>query len=251
MNYKIFILFFFVLICSCKQKDIEISYSKKFNIYSNQGFTLIYEDSLFKESIVNRKIENRSLIVFNNNLDIDTPVKITNPINGKYLIAKIGKDSKYPVFYNSVISSRIADELKINPLEPYIKIQTIASDNLFIANKAKTFKEEKKVANKAPVQDITIQNIGISNSTNSSKKTNEIVTFIYIIKIADLYFKDSAIILKKRLNEEFDIKDVSIKKISENNYRVFLGPFNNLESIKKEFNNINKLNFENIEFIKL
>ena len=41
--------------------------------------------------------------------------------------------------------------------------------------------------------------------------------------------------------------------IVRNNCLIFnyKGPNNNLESMKKEFNDINKLNFENIEFIKL
>ena len=57
--------------------------------------------------------------------------------------------------------------------------------------------------------------------------------------------------LKKRLINEFNFKNVYIEKITKNSFRVYKGPFENLESIKKEYNDISKLNFENIEIIKL
>ncbi len=257
MNYKYIIYFFFILLFSCENKSSKTNYSKNFEHYSNKGFALIYNDTLYKNKILNKKIDHRSLIIFNDKLDIDTPVKITNLLNGKNLIAKVGKKSNFPFFYNSVLSDRIAKDLLIDPSEPYVQIQTLNLRNSFVANKAKTFDEEKEVANKAPVDDITIQNIGIVENLDKVKvkekdtkklKTND---FNYIIKFADLYFEDSAIMLKDRLFEEFMITNISIKKLSNNNYRVYKGPFKSLESIKKAFGDIKKLNFENIEIIKL
>ena len=46
------------------------------------------------------------------------------------------------------------------------------------------------------------------------------------------------------------LKNTKLKTLSETNYRVFLGPFDNLNSLKKAFNDISLLNFENIEIIK-
>ena len=166
------------------------------------------------------------------------------------MIAKVGKKSDYPSFYNSVISERIAKNLKIDKYEPYIQIQTIVSNKSFIINKAKTFDEEKKVANKAPVESISIKNLSKIEEDIKKDDIKEKINFNYIIKFADLFFEDSAFLLKKRLKLEFNIKNVSIKKISDNKYRVFKGPYNNLESMKKEFNNIKNLNFENIEILK-
>ena len=56
---------------------------------------------------------------------------------------------------------------------------------------------------------------------------------------------------KKRLKDEYIISDIKVKKMSKNNYRVYKGPFNNLDSIKKDYSDIIKLYFENIEIIKL
>ena len=54
----------------------------------------------------------------------------------------------------------------------------------------------------------------------------------------------------QRIKQETTVKKINIKSLSETNYRVFLGPFNNLNSLKKAFNDISLLNFENIEIIK-
>jgi len=255
MNHKIFILIIFIFILSCDEQSKKINYSKKFKNYSNKGFTLIYDEKLFKNKFISKKLNDRSLLIFNNVLEKETPVRITNLINGKILLAKVGKNANYPVFYNSVISKRIATNLEIDLNEPYIEIKTLNRKDSFIIGKAKTFDEEKKVANKVPVEGVVIKNI--TNNSND-KKTKEITTelkpnisFKYIVKIADLYFEDSAIILKNRLLEEYNINNVKIKKMAKNRYRIYKGPFNNLDSIKREYIDIIKLNFENIEIIKL
>ena len=172
-------------------------------------------------------------------------------LNNKYLFAQVGKKAKYPLFYNSVISDRIAKDLEIDPNQPYIKIQTLNTSSTFVANKAKTFDEERIVADKAPVSGILIKNISVNKDALKKNEKNKINDFKYIIKIADLYFEDSAIMLKKRLIEDFKFKNIYIKKLTKNSFRVFKGPYEDLDSIKKEFYNISKLKFENIEIIKL
>ena len=120
MNFKILFILIIFFLTSCEKKYSNLEYNSNFENFSNKGFALIYEDKLYKNRIVNKKIDSRSLIVLNNKLKLDTPIRVTNLINGKYLLAKIGKKSKYPYFYNAVISKRIADDLDINPAEPYI-----------------------------------------------------------------------------------------------------------------------------------
>ena len=252
MNYKIFLFFCSFLLISCDQSTKKINYTNKFINYSNKGFALIYDDKLYKNKDINGKLNDRSLLIFTNALIQETPVKITNLLNGKYLIAKVGKDANYPSFYNSVLSKRIAQDLNIDKNEPYIELKTLDQINSFIIGKAKTFEEEKEVADKAPVEGIKIENIGddikVKNTENIIKSNDN---FKYIIKIADLYFLDSAKILKNRLLNDYNIKNIKIKKMSKNNYRIYKGPFMNLESIKNDYKDIMRLNFENIEIIKL
>ena len=250
MKLKI-IIFLAIILTSCETTNKKVITNKDFKNYSNDGFALIYNNDIFKKRIVSKKIDQRSLIIFNNKLKKDTDIKITNLLNEKYLIAKVGKNSKYPIFYNSVISERIATELEIDPDQPYVRVETINTNNIFVANKAKTFDEEKKVANKAPVDSISIKNISLNKDKNKEIIEKENTKFEFIIKFADLFFEDSAIMLKKRLEEEFELKDINIKKMSKNLYRVYKGPFYNLGSIKNVYNEISEVNFENIELIKL
>ena len=56
--------------------------------------------------------------------------------------------------------------------------------------------------------------------------------------------------MKSRISDETTIKKVHIDKLSTTKFRVFLGPFSDLNSLKKSFNAVNILEFDTIEFIK-
>jgi len=250
MNYRylLIILFFFQFACTnypidLPKKKIEVIK----NFYTNKGFTLVFSNDLYKNKTISSKLENRSLIIFQKNLKKNTKVKVTNLINSKTIIAKVGKKTKYPTFFNSVISERIAKELEIDEKEPYIEISEIVNNSSFVAKKAKIFEEEKNVATKAPIEDIKIKDL--SSKKEKKKKTIE-RNFKYIIKIGDFYFIDSAKLMKKRILSETKETDIYIKKISSTKFRVFTGPFDNLNSLKKSFNAISILEFDSIEIIK-
>ena len=249
MPYKILTFLLFIILNSCVTTPLEKKDSSAAlkSYFLNKGFTLVYNEELYKEKLVKGKIDDRSLIIFQKNLKKDTKVKITNLINSKYIIANVGKKVEYPYFYNSVISRRISKNLEIDKLEPYVEIKELLEGSSFIAKKAKTFDEEKNVASKAPIDDIQIKDL-----SNNKKKKSEVNTkkFSYIIKIADFYFEKSADQMKTRVLTETSIKKVNINKLSKNKFSVYLGPFNNLNSLKKSFNAINVLQFDTIEIIK-
>jgi len=250
MHYKKIIkLFFFLFLTSCVNTTLDKSHETtiKDSYFLNKGFAIVYHEDLYKNKLIKGKIDNRSLIIFQKNLSKGSSVKITNLLNSKYLVAKVGKKTDYPFFYNSVISKRINDELELDVDEPYIEIKEIIHGSSFVAKKAKTHDEEKMVAAKAPVEDIQIKNL---NSISKKKISLKNKKFSYIIKIADFYFNESAIQMKSRIIDETSIKKVNIKKISKSNFRVFLGPYHDLNSLKTSFNAINVLGFENIEIIK-
>ena len=250
MNFKILLIVFIFFLSACNQIDqknkstIYISDQK----YSNTGFTLIYSDELKKNKKISKKINNRSLLIFHNKIKKNSFVKITNPINDKSIIAEvISNNVKFSEFYNSVITKRIAEELSLDPKEPYIDLVLISKNSTFIAQKAETFEEEKKVAEKAPVDGITIDNLG-----ELEKKENKNIKkkFLYSIKIADFYYKDSAENMINRIKDETNLKNHVIKKLSKTKYRVLLGPFNDIKNLERSFNEIKSLNFENIEILK-
>ncbi len=218
-------------------------------VYSNKGFALIFDKD--DDYSIESKLDNTSLNILSPNLPNGTPVRITNIINGRSLTTVVKKKTVLPIYYNSVITNRIVRELSINPSEPYIFIETINSNNLYVANDVKTFEEEKEVANKVPVEDIMVQSISLESEIKESKNENFITNFNYIIKFADFYFEDSAIMLKNRLFEEYNIENILIKKLSQNNFRVYKGPYKDFEKLKKGFHNIEYLEFDSIEIIKL
>ena len=165
------------------------------------------------------------------------------------MIATVKNKSSYPNFYNSVITSRIASELELDFEEPYILIESVEQNSVFYAGKAKTFDEEKNVADKAPVEGVKIVNISSSKETNKND-TKLTKKFNYIIKIADFYYKDSAELVKERIMTETKIKHVNIDKTSVNNYRLSIGPYKSLVKLKKDFEQMENLYFENLELIK-
>ena len=249
MNLKnlLILILFFLCSCSINVTNKKVSGTSSLSGFKNNGFTLVYDDKLYKNEIISSKLDDRDLLIFQKNLKKGTTVKIKNNINSKSIIAKVGNKANYPAFNSSVVSKRIASELEIDFDEPYVEILEILNNSSFIAKKAKTFDEEKKVANKAPIESISINDL---NSNEPVLKKNKKIKFSYIIKIADFYFYDSAKLMKKRIKEETKVEKIKLKSLSETNYRVFLGPFNNLNSLKKAFNDISLLNFENIEIIK-
>ncbi|MDC0907972.1 hypothetical protein OAS12_04465 [Candidatus Pelagibacter ubique] len=217
------------------------------NPFINKGFSLIYNDTFYYDKVISKKIDERSLIIFQKNLKKNTIVKITNILNNKSIIGTVGSNADYPLFNNAVLSLRIADEIGLNENEPYVEILEVLEDAIFVAKRAKTFEEEKKVANKAPVNNINISDL---NTKQKNTKNELSKKFSYEIKIADFYFNDTASLLVDRIVKETMIKNVKIKKINEKKYRVYAGPFNNINSLQKSFNDISILEFENIEIIK-
>ena len=56
--------------------------------------------------------------------------------------------------------------------------------------------------------------------------------------------------MKKRIIDELKIKNVKISKVSNNVFRVFVGPYKNINDLKSSYNIVSELEFENIEIIK-
>ena len=236
MNYRFIILIFvsfFVFGCniSIDNKTSNIIPKSEYK-YKNSGFALI-----FNNDIKNIKfLEPRSI------------VKISNPKNDKYLIARVKSNKvKFSNFYNSILSSRIAEELELDINEPYINIILISKDTTFVAKKTKMFEEEKKVAQKAPVEGILINDL---NKKKIKKKIVRNKDFSYSIKIADFYYKETAKTMKNKIKNESLIKDTKIIKLSETKYRLLIGPFNDIKSLKRSFEMMNLFNFENLEILR-
>jgi len=247
MKYKTILSVFFILVLTnCDQYDSQNLTKNNFEIkerYSNSGFALVYDDKL--KNI--KKLETRSLNIYHKSLKKRSSIKITNPKNGKYLIAEVKSNNvKFSNFYNSVLSLRIAEDLELDLNDPYVELILIPKNSTFIAKKAKMFDEEKSVAEKAPVDGIQINDL---NQTKINKKKIKAKNFSYSIKVADFYYEDTALLMLDRIKTEAQITNLKIIRLSTTKYRVLIGPFNDIKSLKGSFEKLDFLNFENLEIL--
>ena len=232
----------FIALYSCADyKTTKGSQKEEKQYYSSSGFALIYDDELFLQKIINKKINNENIRVMHGQLKVNTPLKIINPVNSKVIETKIYKKAKYPKIFNIVISKKIASILELDVNNPYVEVIEIKKNKIFIAKKAVTFDEEKKVAENAPVDEITIDDL-FKGELDIEKEISKEVNFILVIN--DFYFEDSANNLKAELVEKTKMNNISIEKINNKKYRLFVGPFKNFNALKTTYISLNNLGFE-------
>ena len=235
-------LFITISLSACADYQIDKSNnSKTRNYYSSNGFALIYDDSFFEKGIINKKLNNDEIVVMHSFLKMNTYVKIINPENSIFVETKIYIKANYPKLFNIVVSKKIADILKLDMNNPYIEVLEIKKNKTFIAKKSDMFEEEKKVAEIAPVNDVEIDILTESEISDKNTKDSNFTIFI-----SDFYYLDSANNLKKELFKQTKINNFSVKKISNNKYRLLVGPFKNFEALKSTYISLNNLGFEEI-----
>ena len=148
MKFKIVIIFLCILCYSCEQSQSsklinkKIPFEKKFK---NIGFALIYT----KNDNKIKNFDQRSLKIYHKSLKKKSMVKITNPENGKSLIAEvISNRIKFSEFYNSIITERIVEDLDLNLKDPYIEIVLISKILPLLRKKLKLSMKKKKLLKK-------------------------------------------------------------------------------------------------------
>ena len=143
-----------------------------------------------------------------------------------------------------MITESVAYKLQLDESAPFVEIQEIKKNKSFIAEKAKTFEEEKKVSNKVPVTGVKIDNISKSKNIKKSKTKN------FSIIIAEFYSSDSAVFLKQRIIKEmtdFNNKKISIRKKGKNNFQLISGPYKTINSLKNDYIVLKRNGFEEMD----
>ena len=233
-----------LILYSCA--DYSLRDQKKINekqYYSSNGFALIYEDVLYSQKVINKKINNQEIKVMHNLLKRNTPIKIINPVNSKVIETKIYKKANYPKIFNIVVSKKVATILELDFDNPFVEILEIKKNKTFIAKKSNTFEEEKNVAETVPVNEIKMDDI-TRNKSQAKEKFDKKNSFILVI--ADFYYEDSANNLMVELIKKTKLSNISVNKINDKKYRLFAGPFKNFNALKTTYISLNKLGFENL-----
>jgi hypothetical protein len=237
-------LFFLITSCVNIEKSKKNKIGKKY--FHSKGFALIYEETLFENKVINKKINNENVVAMHSFIKRNTPIKIINPENSKFVETKISKNSSYPDIFNIVISKKIAKILNLSIDNPYVEIQEIKVNKKFVAKKANTFEEEREVADTAPVSkiDVDILSTNTLEDTATSKKVK------YFIQVSDFYYKVTADELKKDLVRKTKFNNFFIEKINTNKYRLLIGPFKSFNALKSSYISLNNLGFEGLNIYK-
>ena len=238
MKFRFLLIF---LLCSCTN---ELSKGVTKTTYTSSGFAYIYNELDYVNKITSKKFNNDELLIGHSRLRVGKLIKITNPKNKKSVILKVKKKTKYPKFYQILITESVAYKLELEESLPFVEIQEIKKNKSFIAERAKTFDEEKKVVNKVPVMGVKIDNISKIKKTKKTKSVN------FSIIIAEFFSSDSAVFLKERIIKEmpnFNNKKISIRKKKKNNFQLISGPYNTVNSLKNDYIILKKNGFEELD----
>ena len=240
MKYKILILI--ILLTSCSAHTTKLENRSPF---ISKGFAYIYNDYDYENKTIKGRLDNSKLQVSHNKLRSNTLIKIINPRTNDSITIKNHKKINYPDFYKILITEQVANKLNIEKELPLVEILEIKKNKSFIAQKAKIYKEEKKIPSKAPVADVQISNI----SKNKLKKIEENSDEIYI-HIASFYSINTAKFLKQRIIKdviEFDNNKIKIKKKNNKQNLVISGPYNSINLLKNDYILLKNFGFEELD----
>ena len=182
-----------------------------------------------------------------NLLQTNTAIRIINPANLKVIETKIYKKTDYPKIFTIVVSEKIASILELDLDNPFVEVTEVKKNKTFVAKKSNTYEEEKNVAEKAPVDKVKMDKL-INNEDETKKKVFKDNNFIILIN--DFYYEDSAINLKNELSKKTRFINILVRKISNNKYRLFVGPFKNFNALKTTYISLNNLGFDDLSIYK-
>ena len=245
---KVILLCIILLLNGCANYKIEKSKRLEEKIfYSSKGFALIYDDELFEQGVVNKKLDNEQIIAIHSSLKRNTVINIVNPDNLKTVKTKIFRKSDYPKIFNIVVSKKIATILELDVDNPYVEIYEVKKNKTFIAKESNTFEEEKNVAEVVIIDEVKMDDLSETQTTikKKSEKRNE-----YVLVISDFYYYDSAQNLKEELMKKTQINNFSVKKINDTKYRLSVGPFKNFNALKSIYISLNNLGFEGLNIYR-
>ena len=192
----LFIFFFFIISCS-----------NKYQVYEKTGFAGVSK--------------NNKIISY---LQKDSLIKITNKNNKISKVYKVDEQLKSTDSRIIYLPEIVYDEISLNREFPLVLVQSMRENKSFIAKKAKTFDEEKKINKKVKIE--TIEVLKIDNEKVITKKI--------FLDFGPFYYKTYSETLFKVLSLNIKNKKLIYKDYAPKNHIISIGPLKNLT----EYDNI-------------
>jgi hypothetical protein len=197
MHKRILLIFFFFIV-SC---------SNKYQVYEKTGFAGISK--------------NNKIISY---LQKDSLIKITNKKNKISKVYKVDDQLKSTDSRIIYLPEIVYDEIRLNRDFPLVLVQSMRENKSFIAKKAKTFDEEKKINKKVKIE--TIEVLKIDNQKAVTKKI--------FLDFGPFYYKTYSETLFRLLSLNIKNKKLIYKDYAPKNHIISIGPLKNLT----EYDNI-------------
>ena len=197
MHKRILFLFFFFII-SC---------SNKYQVYEKTGFAGVSK--------------NNKIISY---LQKDSLIKITNKNNKISKVYKVDEQLKSTDSRIIYLPEIVYNEISLNREFPLVLVQSMRENKSFIAKKAKTFDEEKKINKKVKIE--TIEVLKIDNQ--------KVVTKKIFLDFGPFYYKTYSETLFRLLSLNIKNKKLIYKDYAPKNHIISIGPLKNLT----EYDNI-------------
>jgi len=192
----LFIFFFFIISCS-----------NKYQVYEKTGFAGVSK--------------NNKIISY---LQKDSLIKITNKNNKISKVYKVDEQLKSTDSRIIYLPEIVYDEISLNREFPLVLVQSMRENKSFIAKKAKTFDEEKKINKKVKIE--TIEVLKIDNEKVITKKI--------FLDFGPFYYKTYSETLFRLLSLNIKNKKLIFKDYAPKNHIISIGPLKNLT----EYDNI-------------
>ena len=242
MKFSLIFIIFFLF--SCSNGTFNTNNNKS---YTSKGFALIYDENDYQKKIISTKLNPNNIEIGHNQLNKNSYVVITNPINKKSLTLKVSKKVKYPDFFKVLITEKLANELNLNPKMPYIEIEKRVKNKSFVAKKAVTHSEEKNVLTKVPITKVKINDI----SKDSKDPSKNQYANKYSIIVGNFYSKKWAeSLIDILVNEDINKEVFKVIRLGKNNYQLLAGPYTSINTLKSDYFKLNKYGFDNLDLKK-
>ena len=199
----LFIFFFFVISCS-----------NKYQVYEKTGFAGVSK--------------NNKIISY---LQKDSLIKITNKNNKISKVYKVDEQLKSTDSRIIYLPEIVYDEISLNREFPLVLVQSMRENKSFIAKKAKTFDEEKKINKKVKIE--TIEVLKIDNEKVITKKI--------FLDFGPFYYKTYSETLFRLLSLNIKNKKLIYKDYAPKNHIISIGPLKNLTEYDNMYLKLGKI----------